>query len=86
MTRGQRGRQNARAMMAIAVLTIALTAYLLVAAPQGMGGGPIDTPIWSYAYLVFAGVGIVTGLVWMIRIYRADPEPDQHAWRYRAKR
>ena len=31
-------------------------------------------------------VGIIVGLVWMIRIYRADPEPDQHAWRYRAKR
>jgi len=28
-------------------------------------------------------VAQVAGLVWMIRIHRGDPEPDQHAWRYR---
>jgi hypothetical protein len=27
--------------------------------------------------------GIIVGFAWMIRIYRADPEPDQRVWRYR---
>lgn len=76
-----------RAMIAIAVIAIAGTPVLIASAPGPMGGGPMMEPSpWSYAHLVVAGVGIVVGLVWMIRIYRADPEPDQHAWRYRAKR
>jgi hypothetical protein len=29
--------------------------------------------------------GTIVGLVLMIRIYRADPEPDQRAWRYRER-
>jgi hypothetical protein len=32
-----------------------------------------------------AVVLIVVGLIWMIRIHRADPEPDQRAWRYRER-
>ena len=35
--------------------------------------------------LATAIVLVVVGLVWMIRIYRADPEPDQRAWRYRER-
>ena len=40
--------------------------------------------------LLFPGVplaaaGILIGFTWMVRIYRADPEPDQRAWRYRER-
>jgi hypothetical protein len=73
-------------MIAMAVIAIAGTAFLIVSAPRFMGGDPMEGSPWRYAHLVVAGVGIIVGLVWMIRIYRADPEPDQHAWRYRAKR
>ncbi len=70
-----------QAMIAIAVASIVYAAYLFVSAPGFMGVPP--TPVWAVALPV---LGIIVGLVWMIRIYRADPEPDQHAWRYRAKR
>jgi hypothetical protein len=48
----------------------------------GMRFGPVPVD----AFLLLAGMtGILGGLVWMIRIHRADPEPDQHAWRYRSR-
>ena len=46
----------------------------------------MDPPVWTYLFYGLGVVGVIGGLAWMIRIYRADPEPDQHAWRYRAKR
>jgi hypothetical protein len=46
----------------------------------------LEPPIGSKVITALGVVGPIVGLVWMIRIYRADPEPDQHAWRYRAKR
>lgn len=68
-------------MIAIAVIAIAGTAFLFASAPAGMGGMAIrEVPLWFYAV---AALGAIGGLVWMIRIYRADPEPDQRAWRYR---
>ena len=30
-----------------------------------------------------AVAGFAMGLIWIIRVSRADPEPDQRAWRYR---
>jgi hypothetical protein len=91
MTRGQRGRVVGRAMIVLAIMVIGLTAFLLLSAPGTMGGpmysnppgiGPIALGVLST--LIGIG-GSVIGLVWMIRIHRADPEPDQHAWRYLAR-
>ena len=74
-------------MIALAVGSIVLTAFELISAPTFMGGGPMmGTPVWTYAFSALGGVGVIVGLVWMVRIHRADPEPEQHAWRYRAKR
>jgi hypothetical protein len=86
MTPGQRGRRIGRAIIALAVVVgIILPAWLFVAAPGHMGGD-WGTPLW-YSALPWVGmVGVVVGLVWMVRIHRADPEPDQKAWRYRSKR
>lgn len=86
MTRGQRGRRIGRAMIALAVMFVFLGVFLFVAAPGYMGGPMTRVPFWYDALPVLGVVGIVVGLVWMVRIHRADPEPDQHAWRYRAKR
>lgn len=87
MTRGQRGRRIGRALIAVAVGLTAATALLLVAAPHGPS--PMFVPGWlEIATMGLYGVaitGLVVGLVWMIRIHRANPEPDQRAWRYRER-
>ncbi len=82
MTRGQRGRAWARAELVFAgVVGFVIAPFLYVAAPATMGPQP---PEWqTLATLGVAAGGILTGFIWMIRIYRGDPEPDQRAWRYR---
>jgi hypothetical protein len=37
------------------------------------------------SFLVIGGGvgGMLLGLAWMIRIYRADPEPDESSFRFR---
>jgi hypothetical protein len=81
MTRGRRGRELAKFEFAAAILAIVATGFVFVAAPGFMGGGP---PEWlTVGSWIVALAGVAVGLVWMIRIYRADPEPDQRAWRYR---
>jgi|GEM_PF-3898366 len=79
-----------RAMIALTILVIGLAGFLIIGAPGTMGGGMMDYsprigPFPDGVLVVLISVvGLVIGLVWMIRIHRADPEPDQHAWRYRA--
>lgn len=92
MTRGQRGRLIGRVLLAIAFGTVGLAIYLFIAVPGNMGPDPMTmTPPevlglpTGLVVLSVGIVGVVVGLVWMIRIYRADPEPDQHAWRYRSR-
>ena len=42
---------------------------------------------WPSAAMPFVGAAVwLAGFVAMWRIYRADPEPDLDAWRYRAAR
>ena len=80
MTRGQLGRSLARVELAVAAFSgFILAPFILVARPGFMG--PPD-PQWPYAV---AAVGILIGFAWMVRIYRADPEPDHRAWRYRER-
>jgi hypothetical protein len=64
-------------MIVLAVWIIAL-GYL--AAPNfidasNAGAGPIP--------IIVGAAGVAVGLIWMIRILRADPEPDAAGWRYR---
>jgi hypothetical protein len=66
-----------------AFLGLVYAPFLYVARPGFMGGGP--PPEWEQASLAVGACGILTGLIWMIRIYRADPEPDQRSWRYRER-
>jgi hypothetical protein len=79
---GQRGRRIGRALLALALLAIALDWFLFIAAPGFME--PMFAPTGLAAPLLFCiGVGgQVGGFLWMLRIHRANPEPDQHAWRY----
>ncbi len=93
VTQGQRGRWIGRLLLAGAVGVVAVDAFLYVAAPKFMGGEPMfinpggsgDGVPSGVILLGVVVVMIVVGLVWMIRIHRADPEPDQHAWRYRER-
>ena len=75
-------------MIALGVVVgVVIPGLLILTAPGTMGGGPAEgTPVWPTAFYGLGVAGVIVGLVWMVRIHRADPEPDQHAWRYRAKR
>lgn len=78
-------------MIAIAFGAVGLVVVAFIAVPGGtspMFSTPPDIlglPVGPVLGTV-GSVGVVVGLVWMIRIHRADPEPDQHAWRYRRDR
>ncbi len=82
MTRGRRGRDLAKVELAIAAITgFVIAPFLFVFAPGSLGPPPPDLPLVGFGGL--GAAGIVIGFIWMVRIYRANPEPDQGAWRYR---
>jgi Flp pilus assembly protein TadB len=84
MTPGQSGRFVAKAMIVLtAILGFVVAPFLYVASPGGVE--PMFAgPAWRETALVgIAITGFLIGFVWMIRIYRSDPEPDQKTWRYR---
>lgn len=84
MTNGQRRRRWARSELVFAgVIGFVLAPLLFVAAPGPMGPPP---PQWATLATLSVGAGgILAGFIWMVRIYRADPEPDPGAWRYRER-
>ena len=78
-------RGTARAMLMLVILLGALALFLWLAAPGFSGGGMMYEPPWYEVALPWAGPAIyLIGLGWMIRIYRANPEPDETTWRYRS--
>jgi hypothetical protein len=84
--RARRGRRLARLIFAVAVIPLVVVAFFFVAAPNGPQGLYLEEPqphALAVAAPVIAILGIVIGLVWMVRILRADPEPDAKSWRYR---
>src|SRR5690349_19874503 len=82
MTRGQQGRRIGRAMIGLTIVLVIVAAIVWVADPKPMFGATI--PSWPFTPPLLGVIGMIVGLAWMIRIHRANPEPDQHAWRYRA--
>ena len=83
MERGRRGRELAKVELILAfVMVDVFLPFLWVAAPAHIEP-MFATPEPPIRLLGFALANL--GLVWMVRIYRANPEPDQHAWRYRAR-
>ncbi len=79
---GLRGKAVARAMIVFAVLLPLAILFAWIAQP-GFTGGGLGEP-WYVTALPWIGLtGYAIGLAWMIRIYRADPEPKLPTWRYR---
>jgi hypothetical protein len=66
-------------------VTIAMPLFLLAGLVLQPGGPtPMFNSPWYADPLPWAGAAAyVVGLGWMIRIYRADPEPGERTWRYR---
>lgn len=69
-------------------LAIAFVAPLVVglgylAAPGNMGDGlGREPPLMEF--VPWAGVvGLIIGLVWIVRLSRSDPEAGEREWRYR---
>jgi hypothetical protein len=77
------GRWMARQLLAVAV---ALPFLLLIGwvMQPGSFSGMYDPPWYVEALPWAGGAGYLLGLAWMIRIYRADPEPGETTWRYRS--
>ena len=77
--RAHRGRALARNMFGATVFVLLMAGFLFVAAPN------FTSPSWSPGPVIVLvpAIGILIGLAWMIRILRADPNPDAKAWRYR---
>ena len=81
--RARSGRAAARTMFIGVVMVLGIAGFLFIAAPNGSsatGGysGPLVVLVAAVGVL-----GLIVGLIPMIRILRADPEPDTKAWRYR---
>jgi hypothetical protein len=71
-------------------LAIAFVAPLVVglgylAAPGNMGEGLGPAPSPSlFEFVPWAGVvGLIVGLVWIVRLSRSDPDAGEPEWRYR---
>jgi hypothetical protein len=77
----QASRRMSRLLLGVAIGYILLAVVLWVGRPGFMGsdgGAQLGADAAGLATMLF-------GLGWMIRIYRADPEPDDPAWRYRSE-
>ena len=79
----RRARETARALIFLVALLGSLTLFL--SQPAGFSGGMFDEPPWYEIVLPWAGWAVyLSGLAWMIRIYRTSHlEPDTSSWRYR---
>jgi hypothetical protein len=76
-------RNRARSLFCFAGFTIVSTFVLLIAVPPEPSFGP--TPPWEHTVLpVGIGIGgIVFGLAWMWRIYKAPTKHEGAHWRFR---
>ena len=83
----QRQRRLDRARFLIhAQLTIAfavplIAAFLVIAAPGFMYEPP--PTLLGVIVPAVGGVGVLVGIVWVIRLSRPDAEPGERTWRYR---
>jgi cytochrome bd-type quinol oxidase subunit 2 len=81
--RARRGRALGRMMIFVVFVVVAFMALVWIASPNFIGGVYDPGPLW-FIVPAIGIVGLVGGLIWMVRIFRADPEPEgAKGWRYR---
>ena len=84
LTRGQIGRRLARCELVVGgVVVFVVQPFLFIAAPETIGP-MFPGKDWQPELFIGAIAAQLAALGLMLRWYRSDPEPDQHAWRYRA--
>ena len=81
-------RTLARFELAVAFASPVVALLLWIAAPARPSGMRLESGPWLHDVgpdaVVAAGIaGVILGLVVMVRIYRADPEPGERTWRYK---
>jgi hypothetical protein len=79
--KARRGRASARSLFTAVLIFLAFAAFLFLSTNT-------SHPLFEPGLIEWIGpglgiLGILVGLAWMVRILRADPEPDSSAWRYR---
>jgi hypothetical protein len=80
--KARRGRASARSLFAAVLILLAFVGFLFLSLPNTFH------PDFEPSLIEWIGpglgiLGILVGLAWMVRILRAEPEPDSSAWRYR---
>ena len=79
-----RARFLIRAELVIAFAAPVVAGLLWVTAPGTMGGPMFSEPPRFASLLPWACVvGVIVGIVWMLRLSRPDPEAGERSWRYR---
>jgi hypothetical protein len=81
--KARRGREIARGLVTAVLVVLAFVTLLFLNLPNTMGGPSFEPSLTEWIMPGLGVLGIVVGLAWMVRILRADPEPDSSAWRYR---
>jgi hypothetical protein len=84
--KARRGRALGRMMIFGVLVVLGIAAFLWIAAPNGPQAMFLEEPqphALVVAVPVVAFLGLVIGLVWMVRISRAHQEPEPKGWRYR---
>jgi hypothetical protein len=78
-------RRMARLLIGAALLMPILMLIASIAQPGSFSPMFYEPPWFAAALPWVAAAVYLFGLGWMIRIYRADPEPDPQTWRYRSE-
>jgi hypothetical protein len=79
-----RARRLIRFELGVAFTIPVVAGFLFIAGPQFSGGMSYREPPLIESLVPWVGVlGVIIGIVWMIRIARADPEAGESFWRYR---
>ncbi len=79
-----------RLELVVAFVAPVVTGIYWISAPGTMGGGMSlgggSSFGWSLIEMLIpsvGGIGVIVGIVWMLRLSRPDPEPGERSWRYR---
>jgi hypothetical protein len=78
-----RARFLIRAELVVAFAAPVVTALLCMAAPGTIGPMFFEPPRFASLLPWACVVGVIVGIVWMLRLSRPDPEAGERSWRYR---